>query len=308
MLKSKLICLGLAILVIIGIFPEKVCGEAEAANVTWVETTYDCQRRVNILTANNTYFGYIKQGSNCWTAHRIDKGTLIGTIYMSVSASRTATQTPNSYYAGTYYGATWGNSYDIYITMQPRSSFSVKPYIGSNYSMTDAKVWKAGTYKTVYPASEDLVNWCYTSNSTSKGFLCNWSPKDETNITGSDDWDISFGFSLKNKSFDIDLGKKITISDDYVDGYDDTSPDAGRYRVRYDYKKYNAIGYCTSGRKKRIFETTTVHDSVYWRNKSKTFEGYVYAKATFTVCDSRSWPEELVTASSTLTSIKMVIK
>ncbi len=308
MVRNRLLCLGLVLLMAIGLFPEMVCEEAEAANVTWVETTYDCERSIKVKTSSHTYINRIKQGTNWWTAHRIDKDTWIGTVVMSVSASRTESHTPYTSYAGVNYGATWGNSYDIFITMQPRSSFTINPYTASNYEMTDAKIWVPGTKKTVYSASEDLVNWCYTLNSVSTGFLQDWAPKEKNDTSGWDNIDMSFGVSLKDRSFNINLGKKITIKNEYVKGYDDTTMAYGRYRTRYDYKKYNGIGYCSSGRKEKVFGFTTVHDSVYWRNKSKRFSGYVYATATFTVCDSKSWPEELVSASANIMSRKMIIE
>ncbi|MDO4317630.1 MAG: hypothetical protein Q4C48_05405 [Lachnospiraceae bacterium] len=308
MLRNKLICLGLAILVIIGIFPEKVCGEAEAANVTWVETTYDSERRINVCTTSHTYFNNIKQGTNCWTAHRIDKGTWIGTIIMSVTSSRTESALLYTYNNGTSYGKTWGNSYDILITMQPQSYIKAKPYIGSSYNMTDAKVWVSGVIKTLYPASEDLVNWCRTRNTKSTGFLEDWSPRYRTDTSGWDHVDISFGVSVKEKTFNVSLGKTISVKDEFVKSYDKTDSSTGCYKTRYDYKKYNKLGYCSSDRKKRVFGNTTVHDSVTWRNCFKEFSGYVYATATFTVCDSKTWPTELVTASATITSAKMIIK
>lgn len=308
MVRNRLLCLGLALLTVIALFPGRVCEEAEAANVTWVETTYDCEREVNVKTSSHTYMYYIKQGTNCWTAHRIDKGTWIGTVIMSVSASKTSSSTLYTYNKGINYGTTWGNAYDILITMQPQSYIKAKPYIGSNYSMTDAKIWVSGVTKTFYPASEDLVNWCWTRSTKSTGFLYDWAPRYRTDTDGWDNVDVSFGVSLKDKAFDISFGKNVKVGDDFVKSYDQTNISNGCYKTRYDYKKYNKIGYCSSDRKKRIFGNTTVHDSVYWKNCFRQFSGYVYATATFTVCDSKKWPTELVTASATISSANMIIK
>lgn len=268
--------------------------EFRAEAVTYKELERFENQRVQVKATSDYYFDKVRLGSSSYVATCIAKDTVIGNAYYTVVTSQTTTSNSSTYLGKTNYGKTWGDSVNVGITMIPKSSISCKQYIASNYSMNDAKVWGAGSSFIYYVGSEDLYNYVqFPAPNTSYGYLSNWSPNYNEDTSGFDS--ATFGLSISKSGASLSMGTSLKITDDFVDGYDYSSQSSGLYKVRYDYKKYNSIGFCSSGRKTKIFGSTTVYDSLEYRavKSSLGMSKYVYVKPTFTVCDSKTWPTEI---------------
>lgn len=192
--------------------------------------------------------------------------------------------------------------------MKPVASLRAYNYISSNYDFSEYQINVGNPGKVVYVASENLNNYCTVPYIETDGYLYDWSPRKLTGVEGFDNVNLSFSVNPLERSFSFSLGKTISIEDEFVDGTDYTNIQKGYYKVKYDYKKYNKIGYCSKDRKKVVFGTTTVKDAVQWRNKKSYFYGYVYSEATFTVCDSNTWPDKILSETVILSSNRMTIK
>lgn len=274
--------------------------EMEAEAVSYKELQRFEDQRIFVKATSNYYFDKIKLNSNSWVASCISKNTIIGIVYYTVVTSQTTSSNNGTVLGSTNYGKTWGDAVNIGITMKPSSNISVKQYISSNYNMSGASVWGAGSTFTYYVGSEDLYNYIYfPAPDTSYGYLSNWSPNYNQDTSG---WDTySFGLTISTSGASLSTGKTLTIKDSFVDGHDYSNQSTGLFKVRYDYKKYNGIGYCSSDRRAKIFGNTTVYNSLDYRavKSSLGMSKYVYVNAKFTVCDSKYWPTEIKGFSNT---------
>ena len=290
-MEKKILSLMLIVVMLSSLTP--VTCFAQSQEVTWTETTFDYMKKTDVTVNNVTYFDrtcYLSK-TDWWKAFRIEKGTTIGYIYTTVSAGRATTSTPNTKYDSVNYGTTWPQSYDIYITMEPKSYIQCKYYCGYSYNMNNAKVDASLVTKKFYIASDCLTNYCFLPKDSS-GFISNWSPKDENSISGNDSFSTTVGINMTTGGVGagVTIGKTIEYSNSFVDITDSTSVAMGKYFTKYDYKITDSVGYCSPARRKVIFADTTVHDSVSWYNRSRGMVGRVYAVGTFTVCDNKTNP------------------
>ena len=306
-MKKKILLMLLTILLSV----EMVFHPYQAKAITWVETTIDYERVQEVRTTGVVYFdrSCVSSKTDWWKAYRIEKGTLIGKIVMTVSSGRASTATPKTSKNSVSYGTTWPQSYDIYITMQPKNYIQCKYYCGYTYNMNQAKVDASLVTTKFYVASDYLKNYCTVAKGTS-GFISNWSPRIRNTIDGADKFEVTAGLNMTTDGTGagVTVAKTIEITDDFVNTSDYTNINNGRYQMNYDYKITDTLGNCSSARKKVIFADTTVHDSVFWYNKSKTMNGKVYAYGTFTICDNKYSPICYESFSKLLTSDSMTIK
>lgn len=271
-----------------------------AEAVTYKELERFENQEVKVKATSNYYFDIIKLSSSSYVATGIAKDTELGRAIYTIVTSQTTTSNSATYLGKTSYGKTWGDCINVGITMKPKSSIACKQYISTSYNMSSAKVWGAGSTFTYYVGSEDLYNYVqFPAPNTSYGYLSNWSPNYNEDTSGFDS--VTFGLSISKSGASLSVGSSLKITDDFVDGYDYSSQSSGLYKVRYDYKKYNSLGYCSRDRKTKIFSSTTVYDSLSYRavKSSLNMSRYVYVKPTFTVCDSKTWPTEIKGFSST---------
>ncbi|MGN0164786.1 MAG: hypothetical protein ACI39R_01250 [Lachnospiraceae bacterium] len=268
--------------------------KASAASVEYKELQRYENQEITVKATSNYYFDKCKISSSSYVADCIPKGTKIGSICFSVITSQSAKSNSGTVFGNTDYGKTWGDAVSIGITMKPRSSISLQQYIASDFSMSDAKVWGAGSTSTYYVGSEDLYNYIQiTSPNTSYGYLSNWSPNYVEDTSG---WEThSFGLTISTEGVNFTSGLKLNITDEFVNGHDYSNQSTGLYKTRYDYKKYNGIGYCSSDRRKKIFGNTSVYNGLEYRavKSSLNISRNMYVSGTFTVCDSKTWPTEI---------------
>ena len=174
--------------------------------------------------------------------------------------------------------------------------------------------YATGMTRIFYTASEDVYTYTVTPCSFAKGFMDDWAPRKKQSASGSETLKLQFtnkGVSLGWENVTVSSGAGAAISwqksDNYVDVYDLTNSENGLYKMDYDYKKYNSLGCCISARAKVVFAPTYVHDSVRWVNRSVSYTGLVASVATFTVCDSKSWPCEITSSKVQLFSHQLII-
>ncbi len=250
---------------------------------------------------SNYYFDKIYLSGDYYLAMCIPKNTTIGYVYYGyVSSQSTSSTTSNN--GDKYFGQTWGDAVNMKITMKPVPALTLYEYKGTGYSMSNASIYNASGKFTYYVASEDLYNWSkITVPDTSYGYLASWSPNYEKDTSGFETYSI--GLSVSEAGVSVKTGIKLSIKDDFVDGYDYSSIDSGLFKVRYDYKKYNAIGFCSSSRKNKIFNATTVNNAYEYRavKSNLKMSKPIKIKACFTVVDSKSWPTEVKGYNSTIT-------
>jgi hypothetical protein len=260
----------------------------------------DNGKKVVTSGSSNYYFDKIYLSGDYYLAMCIPKNTTIGYVYYGYVSSQSTSSAP-SRNGDKYFGQTWGDAVNDKITIQPVSSLTLYEYKGKGYSMSNASIYNASGKFTYYVASEDLYNWTtITAPNTSYGYLANWSPNGEQDTSGFDTYSI--GLSVSEAGLSVKSGIKLNITDDFIDGYDYSSSDLGLFKVRYDYKKYNAIGFCSSSRRNKIFNATTVNNAYEYRavKSNLKISKPITIKACFTVVDSKSWPTEIKGYSTSL--------
>lgn len=290
-------------------------GAKAADNIDWVECTYDSAVKKSVYTTKDTWYGISYVGSQgVYIGYLIPKGTYIGKVIQSVSASRTKETTKYTYYPGTStnIGSTWKNSYDIIVEMCPQNIIA-KQYASKDKSFS--VYYETGAKKNFYVASEDVYTYTVTPCTVSKGFMDDWAPRKKQSTDGSEALKFQFsnkGVSLgyENITVSSDSGPAISweCEDNFVDVSDLTDSESGFYKMDYDYKKYTKLRYCSSARRKVVFAHTFIHDSVRWVNRSVSYSGYVCSVATFTVCSSNSNPYEIVSSKVNVLSNRLIIE
>ncbi len=247
------------------------------------------KRYVKVYCKNNYYYNKTVHSNEFYTANCIEKQTQIGVLYYSVLTSQTQTSSKTEYNCINY-GYTYGDAVNYIVTMIPTATIKTKPYSSSNYNFTDAKIWISGSVFVLYPGSEDLyISSSLSSPNTSRGYLSDWQSDTGNNNQGS--LGLSFGASVMG----INVGTTITFRDEFVKNTDFTNPDSGLYKMRFDFIKYNSIGYCSSSRRDRVFSNSTIRGAFQYRAVKKKLgkSYYIYFNPTFTVCDSKTWPTEI---------------
>lgn len=305
---KKLILFFVAICCVCQIEPYRAKASVTPTN-GYVICTSSYYKIVSVQAPKDIYFNNGKASSTTYSAIKLPKGTELGEIVLSSVSSRTLLKSRgNTYYGVVNFGQTYMAAVDMVITMKPVDSLTLGVYLADDYLMTkNVRKHPVLSDKTFYVASEDLYNTLSVPKpSLRMGFLTDWNPKKNKEASGWENVSLSIGASLSGFS----AGTSITVEDSFVNAYDYSDIETGLYKVRYDYKKYNSIGYCSKKRKEVIFGQTYVKDAVSWTFVPELLgrSYYVHATGSFALCDGKSWPERVVCLSATVTSEPLRIK
>ena len=276
--------------------------------MSYVLTDFDIERKIEVTATSNVFWNKVKQSEGCWWAYGVEKGTVVGKLILSADSYRSEYKTVAGTYRGVNYGSTFADAYTIVATMEPAGTLTVKGYQSSSQNFTTFTRNTMMPDKAYYVGSEDLYSYCTVLHTTSTGFMSDWSPNSVREAGGTEEINLGTLGINPFTGISCNLGLKLSVSDDFVDISDLSVASTGNFKARFDYKKYNGIGFCSASRRKRIFEKTTATSAVFWYNKSNLYSGKVYCKATFTICDSKTWPTEAASFSGTVTSKTLVIK